>query len=196
MGRTYVQFTGAESVIQNLLKLEGEIFPNTAMVLEKALQPVANAMKANATSMFNKGHSKGIMVNSIGVNVDYKKMEAFNQVAASVGVFDVANTGVGDYGTVGGRRITAPMLALFYEAGIQPHSTSSGSRSKTKSRPEKLSEQHDERNAERSKKGKGDIKMHPGSAPIPFISAAGESMMPGVLDQMDKEIDKILKGFL
>lgn len=194
MSRTYVQFDGGDEVIQKLRMLDANIFSTTALVLEKALQPVVLAMKSNAQSAFSKGYSKGIMVNSIGVNVDYKNMEQYNQVAASVGVFDVAKTGVGDYGTVGGRRITAPMLAMFYETGIQPHSTSSQSRAKTKTRPERLGKQHTERNNKRKDQGRDEVKMHPGSAPIPFISAAGESMIPNVLDQMDKEIDKLLRG--
>ena len=182
--------------------MEGDIYANTALALEKALNPIADKMKSNAQTMFNKGYSKGTMVKSIGVNVDYKNMMKFNQVAASVGVFDLGNTGVGDYGIVSGRRVTAPMIASFYEAGIQPHSTTSGSRpaqkatANSRARPEHIGELQTERNNKRKDQGRSEGKLHSGSAPIPFISAAAMSMMPNMIQDVEKEIFKMIQAVL
>lgn len=202
MSRTYISFTGGENIVANLLKLEGDIYENTALALEKALNPVAAKMKSNAQTMFNKGYSKGTMVKSIGVNVDFKKMMKFNQVAASVGVFDLGSTGAGDYGMVSGRRVTAPMIASFYEAGIQPHSTARGSRPAQKAtdtsrgRAAVIGEVQLERNNKRKDQGLSEGKLHGGSAPIPFISSAAMSMMPDVMQQVEKEIFKMLSKAL
>lgn len=200
MASGFLVVEGLDTISSKLKKLDGNIIKVCESMLASFLIPIENKMKTNAVTMFNKGFSKGIMVKSISHTVVSKPEVEW--VGGSVGVFDMSAK-TGDYGIVSGRPVTAPMIAQFYEAGIQPHFTTTGTRAEQRptlgqprGRRAKFGKDHDNLNELRRSKGKDEVKMHPGTAPIPFLSGAWESLAPSGLQRIEEELDKQILAML
>lgn len=196
MANTVLQVDGLDRIAGKFAKLDGEIEKKALVVIDKALQPIEMAMKTNVAAMFgNKGYGRGIMMKSIGRSSGRSKK--FEGVGGQVGVFDMSSK-TGNYGLVSGREITAPMLAQFYESGIRPHFTTPGTTltRKDNSRQGRFSKRHDELVKRRESKGQAEMKMHPGSAPIPFLSQAWESSSPTMIENIERELDKMIQAAL
>ena len=193
MANAILQVEGLEEIADKFAKLDGEIEQVALVVIDKALQPIEMAMKANAAAMFGrKGYGRGVMLKSIGRSTGKPKKLPDHNVAGQVGVFE--SSAAGDYGY----GITAPVLAQMYESGIRPHFTTPGTTlpRKDKSRKGLFSQRHEEIAADRKSKGRAEIKMHPGSAPIPFLSQAWESHAPNLLRDIESELDKLIQAKL
>ena len=169
MAKGLLYIDGLDDVIADFDRIVGDIEIESAAALEESLTDIENQMKSNAKSVFTDGYTKGVMVNSISHKVSVK--DGF--VSASVGVYDMSRkTGSSN------RRIPEPIIAYWYEFGIQPHSTSSGARAENK-----------------GKKAKGQTgRMHQGSPPRPFLSSAFDSMSENIIltiaKRLNKSIDK------
>lgn len=142
--------------------------------LEDALPDIESAMKTSAAATFTKGYAKGVMVNSISYNVSVVD----GGVVASVGVYDMSRKTGSEDRKVSGRRISAPMLAYWYETGIRPHSTAYGARLAHPSR----------RGKEKGQTG----KLHRGSPQLPFLSSVFDTSGDQVLTSIKFELGKLL----
>lgn len=156
MAKGSITISGIDELDKALEQFIGELDNVAEKSINESLAITESAMKTNAATMFNKGYSEGVMFNSIS-HTSY--IGNNGQVFGDVGVYNMSNkTGSSD------RRITAPLLAYFYEGGIQPHSLSPGARTERKVTPSNPRG----RRAIGQEKG----KLHPGSPAIPFLSNA------------------------
>ena len=193
MASAYLTVTGIDNIADRFLQLEGDIEKKALVIIDRVLEPIELKMKSNVSSMFgNKGYGKGIMMKSIGRSTGIPKKLPDNHVAGQVGVFE--SSSAGDYGY----DITAPVLARMYESGIRPHFTTPGTTITRKdgSRQGKLSNRHQDSVKSRKNNGQQELKMHPGSAPIPFLSQAWESLAPNMFRDIEKELDKMIQAQL
>lgn len=195
MSSSALVVNGLDQIAEKFNRLEGDILEKALVVIDNALQPMELAMRTNAATMFNKGYSRQIMTRSVGRSSGIiKNSDGINfGVGGQVGVFDMKER-TGDYGY----GITAPVLARMYESGIRPHFTTTGTTltRKDNSRQGKLSEQHEQSVASRKSSGRDELKMHPGSAPIPFLSQAWETGAPALFSSVEKELDKLIQAQL
>tara|TARA_R110000744_G_scaffold380568_1_gene503252 strand:- start:33791 stop:34303 length:513 start_codon:yes stop_codon:yes gene_type:complete len=148
MAKGIVYISDVDSIIADFDRTVADIEQAARGSMKKSLSRIESQMKVNAQSMLNKGYSKGRMVNAIGYHVG----ETYDGIiTGSVGVYD-------DNIRDPKRRLTPPPLARMIENGTRPHSTSSNSRLKHKSR--------------RGEDKGQEERIHGGSPPIPFLSSA------------------------
>lgn len=180
MAKGLAYFEGLNELITELNDFGDDIELTIRKSLDETFTDIENKMKSNAKSSFNKGHAENVMINSISHDVAINE----GQVIGSVGVFDMANkTGSMDrvigksYGMP--RRITAPMLAMFYEVGIRPHSTSPMHRL--------------EHSTGKKRVGNEDsAKMHKGSPPIPFMTSAFDASSASIFTDIEKKLTALI----
>ena len=158
---------GLDSVIDDFNRIVGDIEKESIEALNESLGSIETQMKSNANSVFTDGYTKGIMVNSISHQVSVKDGKIF----ASVGVYDMSRK----TGTTK-RRAPEPLIAYWYEFGIQPHSTASGARKANGKRPDK----------------KQVGNLHQGSPPRPFLSTAFDSMSENIIVTIANKLNKII----
>lgn len=164
MANGLVYIDGMDDVLADFDRVVNDIETESRKSLDSSLSNIENNMKANAQSMFDKGYSMNRMVESIGHHVG-KNYDGI--ITSSVGVY---HDGVKDPK----RRVTAPVLALMYETGIRPHSTSSGAR---------LS--HSTGRKEKNQTG----NLHQGSPPIPFLSSAFDFGSAVIFEDLKKSLN-------
>lgn len=173
-GHVFVE--GFGDAIDDLDFLSKHLDEASAKALNDILPKVEGQMKSNAVSAFAKGYTQNVMVNSISYNVTVK--DGF--IAGRVGVFDMPNKTGSEDRKISGRRISEPLIAFFYETGIRPHSTRYGARLAHPTRGKEV--------------GQEGVKLHRGSAPIPFLSSAfdvyGEEIFTTVKNELGKLADK------
>lgn len=172
--------TGFEDIINSWNEFDGNIDENIKDGIDESFFDIANAMRSNVTSMFNKGYATGVMLNSVSHKVTIDKNG--EGVFGTVGVYDMSRkTGSVD------RKINAPVLAFFYETGIRPHSLAKGVRLEQPPTPSQPNG--------RAAKGVQVDPIHPGSPPIPFLSNAFDSrsqtITPTMIGNMEREINKL-----
>lgn len=139
-----------------------------------AFGEIANAMRDNVTSMFTKGYATGVLFESVSHTAVLE--QDGSGVLGSVGVYNMSNkTGSSK------RRATAPMLAIFYEKGIRPHSTLPGSRLA------EMPSQSKPRGA--PAKGVQDVNVHPGHVVVPFLSNAFDMYAPSLTEKIFNPVD-------
>lgn len=169
MASGLVYIDGLDDVLSDFNRVVDDIEKESVTALEDSLEPIERQMKSNAMSTFTDGYSKGVMVKSISYNISVKD----DYITATVGVYDMSRkTGSTE------RKIPEPVIAYWYEFGIQPHSTSSGARAENKGR----------------KARKQGTRIHRGSPPRPFLSSAfdagSENIFNTIADRLNKSIDK------
>lgn len=169
MSKGIINIAGVDDVLADFDRIVGDIEIESRKSLDKSLSVIEARMKSNAQAMLNKGYSKGRMVNAIGHHVG-KVYDGI--ITSSVGVY---HDGVSDPK----RRVPSPALALMYENGIRPHSTSSGARLA-----------HKTGRKEKNQTG----KLHRGSPPIPFLSSAFDvgsiAIFENLKSALNNSIDK------
>jgi len=166
MGRGLAFFEGLDEIIKDLKGFGDDIKKDVAKSLDSELLKIEIQMKSNASKAFDES---SVMVNSISHKVTIYD----GGVSASVGVYDMGMKTNSMDRLVSGRRITAPMLALFYEAGIRPHSTAKGARLA-----------HTSGKKEKGQEG----RIHQGSAPIPFLTSAFDVAAPSIFDEIARSL--------
>jgi len=148
MAKGIVYISDVDDVIADFDKTVGDIEVLAKESMKKSLTRIESQMKINTSTMLNKGYATGRMFNAIGHHVG----ENYDGViTGSVGVYD-------DNIRDPKRRLTPPPLARMIENGTRPHSTSSNSRLKHKSR--------------RGEDKGQEERIHGGTPPIPFLSSA------------------------
>ena len=168
MARGIVYIDGIDDVLGDFNRIVGDIEVETRKALEETLSSIELKMKSNAITMLDKGYATGRMANSISHHIGKNKEGV---ITSSVGVY---YDGVKDLK----RRVNAPVLAMMYEAGIRPHSTSSGSKLAHKSGTK-------EKNQTTGKKG----IFHSGSPPIPFMSSAMDAGSIEIFENLKKHLN-------
>ncbi len=168
MAKGIVYIDGVDDVLLDFDRIVDDIEIESKKSMNASLDKIEKQMQANVTSMFDKGYSKGRMIESIGHHVG-KNYDGI--ITSSVGVY---HDGIRDPK----RRTTAPVLALMYEAGIRPHSTASGARLAHKS----------------GRKEKGQVTgkkgiLHRGSPPIPFLSSAFDVGSASIFEDLRKALN-------
>ena len=170
MAKGHITMSGMDAIIKELNDLEIDMVDTVRASLTRSLTPIANQMKSNAVSMFNKGYSKGRMVASIGFHVG---LNYDGIITASVGVYEYSKAPNDPT-----RRINAPLLAYFYETGIQPHSTANTARAGGKGR---------------KAQGQNVGGVNGGSvAPKPFVSSAFYAGSSSIFINLDADLNNIL----
>lgn len=169
MAKGIISIEGVDDVLADFDRIVGDIEVESTKSINKSLSTIELKMKNNARTMLDKGYSKGRMIDSIGHHVG-KIYDGV--ITSSVGVY---HDGVSDPK----RRVTAPVLALMYENGIRPHSTSSGARLA-----------HKTGRKEKNQTG----NLHRGSPPIPFLSSAFDASSGSIFEDLkaalNNSIDK------
>ena len=165
MAKGLLFIDGMDNVIADFDRIVGDIETESIESLNESLTVIETKMKSNASSVFTDGYTKGVMINSISHNVTIKD----SNIYASVGVYDMSNKT-----NSSGRRAPEPLIAYWYEMGIQPHSTASGARLA---------------NGKRKDKGqKGNL--HRGSPPRPFLSKAFDSLSETIFTDLTKKLNQ------
>lgn len=156
-----ITISGMSGITSSLDKFVIEL-PDVALAsIKEGLSTVERQMRINANTMFTKGYSTGVMQESVSHTAMIGKN---NEAIGDVGVYHMSNkTGTYPNGKKP-PRVNAPLLAAFYEGGIQSHSLASGS--KTERKPTKSSPRG------RPARGQDKKPIHNGSPPIPFLSNA------------------------
>ena len=165
MAKGLLYIDGIDDVIADFDRIAGDIEIESVAALDESLSEIEEKMKLNAKAVFTDGYTKGVMVNSISHTVSVKDGKIFS----TVGVYDMPNkTGSS------ARRIPEPVIAYWYEFGIQPHSTASGARKANGKR--------------RDKNQTGNL--HQGSAPRPFLSNAFDGGVDDIITTITKRLNK------
>lgn len=168
MAKGSLHIDGLDDILSDFNRVVGDIEKESVSALNESLTEIEVQMKNNARSVFTDGYTKGVMVNSISHTVSIKD----GMITASVGVYDMSNkTGSAH------RKIPEPIIAYWYEFGIQPHSTSPAARAANKGRKARLQTG----------------RMHQGSPPKMFLSNAfdsrSENIITTIAERLNKSID-------
>ena len=160
MSKGSIVISGINEITASLSEFIDDL-PGVALVsIDEGLDIVERQMRVNANTMFNKGYSIGVMQESISHTAIIGKS---GDALGDVGVYHMSNkTGTYPNGKKA-PRVNAPLLAFFYEGGIQSHSLRAGSR--TERRPTKSNP--------RGRPAVNQVEpIHNGSPPIPFLTNA------------------------
>lgn len=164
--------TGFSDIIASWQQFNVDIDKTVNDGVEESFTTIAAAMRNNVTTMFDKGYAQGVLLASVSHNVTISDAGVFG----TVGVYDMSRkTGSTK------RRATAPMLAYFYERGIRPHSLAPGTRLEGLPTPGSPNG--------RKAVGEQSSPIHPGSAPIPFLSSAFDSNSQSLTDSILRRTD-------
>lgn len=171
MAKGTITVEGLSGLLADFNDIVGNIGNDIEEALNESFSEIANNMKSNSMSVFTDGYTQGIMIRSISHHVSLKD----GNVNASVGVYDMSNkTGTS------ARRIPEPVLAYWYEMGIQPHSTAKGARAGASPNGKQT-----------GKKPKGQTgKLHRGSPPRPFLSTAFDTASSGIFPALVKKLNE------
>ena len=166
------KLTGLKEVTSDLEKLGLDVGQASLDAVDRAGQILEDSIKRNFHTMFHRKYATGAMENSIGHTAKREGNNAFG----TAGVFKIDHVMIA-HGHDEKHAISRPQLAYWYEMGIQPHSTSSGSK---------------------VARDKGqDTQMTSGIAPKPFISAAYDANVEKIIRDMSSTLSSYMtnKGF-
>lgn len=165
--RGVVFLDGLDEIIEEFDRTIENIDKVAARGLEKGFEPIKQQMKTNALNTFTKGYAQGVMVNSI----DYHVVSGEGGVTGSVGVYDMSQkTGSAE------RRLPEPVIAYFYEFGMNPFST----------RPK--------RQQTKMNRAGEEFFLRPEVPPMPFLSSAFDAGSANIFNIVEEELTKHIVG--
>ncbi len=157
-----IHLAGLDAILEELNGLGTNVKEVAKKSIETSLKSIEGDMKSNALAALNKGYSQGVIVNSISSKVTLKDDFIF----ASVGVYNMSNkTGSNE------RPINAAVLTFWHENGVQPHSTSKGSRKRKETGQDK--------------------QLHRGLKPTPFLSSAFDAGAGAIQENLIKDLNDL-----